>query len=94
MPISFTATGFKNGTLPIALSEQEVEQLFERHSKQSPYRLTVDLESQTVTDDAGFHATFEIEPFRRHCLLHGLDDIALTLEQVDKIDRYEQQLAE
>ncbi len=86
----FYSNCFKNGTLPITLSEDEVEELFQRHAKNSPYRVTVDLESQTVADDLGFKASFSIEPFRRHCLMHGLDDIALTLEQVDKIDRYEQ----
>jgi len=86
----FYSNCFKNGTLPITLSEDEVEQLFQSHAKSTPYRLTVDLESQTVTDDSGFKASFSVEPFRRHCLMHGLDDIALTLEQVDKIDRYEQ----
>ena len=80
---------FKNGTLPIALTEAEVEALFQRHAANSPYRLTIDLESQTIKDDFGFQASFTVEPFRRHCLLHGLDDIALTLEQADKIDQYE-----
>ena len=86
----FYSNCFKNGTLPIALTEDEVEELFKRHASHAPYRLTIDLESQTVTDDEGFKASFSVEPFRRHCLLHGLDDIALTLEQADKIDRYEQ----
>lgn len=86
----FYSNCFKNGTLPIALTEDEVEQLFKKHASHTPYRLTIDLESQTVTDDEGFKASFCVEPFRRHCLLHGIDDIALTLEQADKIDRYEQ----
>lgn len=86
----FYSNCFKNGTLPIVLTEGEVEQLFKRHASHSSYRLTIDLESMSVTDDVGFKASFSVEPFRRHCLLHGLDDIALTLEQADKIDRYEQ----
>ncbi|MDZ4848576.1 MAG: 3-isopropylmalate dehydratase small subunit [Pirellulaceae bacterium] len=86
----FYSNCFKNGTLPIALTEDEVEQLFQRHASTSQYRLTIDLENQTVSDDSGFTASFSVEPFRRHCLLHGLDDIALTLEQVDKIDLYEE----
>ena len=86
----FYSNCFKNGTLPIALTEDEVEQLFKNHASHVPYRLMIDLESQTVSDDNGFKASFSVEPFRRHCLLHGLDDIALTLEQADKIDRYEQ----
>ncbi len=80
---------FKNGTLPIRLSEDQVEELFKRCNAKEGYRLTVDLESQTIQDDAGLSFAFEVEPFRRHCLLHGLDDIALTLEHVDKIDAYE-----
>jgi 3-isopropylmalate/(R)-2-methylmalate dehydratase small subunit len=84
---------FKNGTLPITLSEEQVEELFARHARQSPLHLTVDLETQRVSDGAGFEASFEIEPFRRHCLLLGLDDIALTLEHVDRIDRYEKNMA-
>lgn len=81
---------FKNGVLPIVLSEEQVETLFRNHAAKSPYHLTVDLETCTVTDDSGFHASFDVEPFRRHCLLHGLDDIGLTLEHEDKITAYEQ----
>jgi 3-isopropylmalate/(R)-2-methylmalate dehydratase small subunit len=81
---------FKNGTLPIQLTEAEVEELFQRAQSRSGYVLTVDLESCTVTDSEGFHATFDVEPFRRHCLLHGLDDISLTLEHEEKITAFEQ----
>ncbi|MFN6130456.1 MAG: 3-isopropylmalate dehydratase small subunit [Planctomycetota bacterium] len=80
---------FKNGVLPIVLSEEQVETLFRHHAAHEPYRLTVDLETCTVQDDHGFHASFEVEPFRRHCLLHGLDDIGLTLEHEEKITAYE-----
>lgn len=80
---------FKNGTLPIQLTEQQVEELFHRHAARSQYSLTVDLEACTVTDDDGFVASFDVEPFRRHCLLHGLDDISLTLENEGKITEYE-----
>lgn len=80
---------FKNGTLPIALTEAEVDTLFENFSKHSPYRLVIDLEKQTVQDEHGFSASFEVEPFRKHCLLNGLDDIALTLEHESKITQYE-----
>jgi 3-isopropylmalate/(R)-2-methylmalate dehydratase small subunit len=80
---------FKNGTLPIALTEAEVDKLFENFSKNSPYRLVIDLEKQTVQDEHGFSASFEVEPFRKHCLLNGLDDIALTLEHESKITQYE-----
>jgi 3-isopropylmalate/(R)-2-methylmalate dehydratase small subunit len=88
----FYSNCFKNGTLPITLSESQIDDLFARHASNSPYELTIDLHQQTVTDNQGFSASFTIEPFRRHCLLHGLDDIALTLEQVDKIDAYERGL--
>jgi 3-isopropylmalate/(R)-2-methylmalate dehydratase small subunit len=80
---------FKNGTLPIALTEAEVDQLHDHFSKHSPYRLMIDLEKQTVNDDHGFSASFEVEPFRKHCLLNGLDDIALTLEYENKITQFE-----
>jgi 3-isopropylmalate/(R)-2-methylmalate dehydratase small subunit len=80
---------FKNGILPIQLSEQQIDELFLRTSAQAQYSLTVDLEKCTVSDSQGFLATFTVEPFRRHCLLHGLDDISLTLEHADKISAYE-----
>ncbi|MEO7505974.1 MAG: 3-isopropylmalate dehydratase small subunit, partial [Pyrinomonadaceae bacterium] len=59
-------------------------------SQRGDYELTVDLDRQTVTDGDGFTATFEIDPFRRHCLLNGLDDIGLTLQHEAKITAYEQ----
>lgn len=80
---------FKNGVLPIVLSEEDVEELFQRAEKYLPYQLTVDLENVRVRDDFGFERTFQIEPFRRECLLHGLDDIALTLQHEDKISAFE-----
>jgi 3-isopropylmalate/(R)-2-methylmalate dehydratase small subunit len=80
---------FKNGMLPIRLTEDQVEELFQREQKNRPYELTADLETNTLSDNHGFSAKFEVEPFRRHCLLNGLDDIALTLEHEDKISAYE-----
>ncbi len=80
---------FKNGTLPIQLSELQIEELFKRHAAHSQFTLTVDLEQSVVTDGHGFVAPFIVEPFRKHCLLHGLDDISLTLENADKITEYE-----
>src|SRR5918994_1454090 len=65
---------FKNGMLPIVLSEEQVEKLFERAANPG-YELTVDLERQWVTDDDGLRFSFEVDPFRRECLLKGLDDI-------------------
>jgi 3-isopropylmalate/(R)-2-methylmalate dehydratase small subunit len=80
---------FKNGILPIQLSEEQVDELFERGKKLDAHTLTADLDSCKLTDEHGFEASFEVEPFRRHCLIHGLDDIALTLEHVDKIASFE-----
>jgi len=80
---------FKNGMLPIRLSEEQVDDLFDRVAAHPDYKLTADLETGTLSDDYGFSLPFEVEEFRRHCLLHGLDDIGLTLEHVDKIAAYE-----
>lgn len=80
---------FKNGTLPIQLTEDQVDELFRRAGAHEQYILTVDLEKCTVTDSQGFLASFEVEPFRRHCLLNGLDDISLTLEHEKKITEFE-----
>jgi 3-isopropylmalate/(R)-2-methylmalate dehydratase small subunit len=80
---------FKNGMLPIQLSEQHLDELFSRVAKYTLYELTADLESCTLSDAHGFSAKFEVEPFRRHCLLNGLDDIGLTLEHIEKIDAHE-----
>jgi 3-isopropylmalate/(R)-2-methylmalate dehydratase small subunit len=80
---------FKNGVLPITLSEAEIEELFQRAAKHSPYRVKVDLQNMTVSDDYGLTLRFEVQEFRRHCLLNGLDDIGLTLAHEDKITQYE-----
>lgn len=84
---------FKNGMLPIVLSEKLVDELFERAAKhrmdEGGYRLTADLSEQKLTDEHGFEAAFEVDPFRRHCLFNGLDDIGLTLEHEDKISAFE-----
>ena len=84
---------FKNGTLPIVLSEGDVSELFKRHETHSPYRLSVDLETQTVSDEHGFSAKFEVDPSRKAGLIGGLDDIATTLSHVDKISEYESKMA-
>ncbi|MFG0265540.1 MAG: 3-isopropylmalate dehydratase small subunit [Rhodopirellula sp. JB055] len=81
---------FKNGVLPIALSEEDVEELFQRAEKGNPYQLTVDLEKQVITDGQGFERSFEVDESRRHNMLHGLDDIALTLKHEDKITAFEE----
>ena len=84
---------FKNGMLPIVLSEEQVEELFQRAAKHAldpgGYKLTADLHTQTLGDDYGFNASFDVDAFRRHCLLNGLDDIGLTLEYEDKIAAFE-----
>jgi 3-isopropylmalate/(R)-2-methylmalate dehydratase small subunit len=81
---------FKNGVLPIVLSEEDVEQLFSMVAAREGFELKVDLQAQTVsTVDGSFVRTFEVEPFRKHCLLNGLDDIGLTLQHADKIKAYE-----
>ena len=80
---------FKNGMLPIVLSEAQVEDLFQRAAKHKPYELTADLNACTLSDNHGLSLKFDVEPFRRNCLLHGLDDIGLTLEHEDKISAFE-----
>ena len=80
---------FKNGVLPIKLSEDQVEQLFQKAS-QGGYNLTVDLKTCRLTDDQGLSLAFQVDESRRHNLLNGLDDIALTLQHADKITAYEQ----
>jgi 3-isopropylmalate/(R)-2-methylmalate dehydratase small subunit len=80
----------QNGLLPIVLSEEAVRTIMERAKARPGYQLTVDLEAQTVTDDQGLRETFQIDEFRRYCLLNGLDDIGLTLQHEDAISAYEE----
>jgi 3-isopropylmalate/(R)-2-methylmalate dehydratase small subunit len=80
---------FKNGMLPIVLAEAQVDALFARAAEHPGYKLTADLEALTLTDEHGFRVAIEVDPFRRHCLLNGLDDIGLTLEHEGKIAAYE-----
>ena len=80
---------FKNGMLPIKLSEEQVDELFSRAAEHADYRLTADLENGVLSDDHGFSVAIEVEPFRRNCLLNGLDDIGLTLEHEAKISAFE-----
>ena len=81
---------FKNGMLPIKLDEAVIDDLFARVAAHPSYKLTVDLENGTITDAFGLSLKFKIDPFRRHCLLNGLDDIGLTLEHAAKIAAYEE----
>ena len=82
---------FKNGLLPIALDEQVVDQLFTDLQGQSEYRLSVDLERQVVSNASGVEFPFEIDEFRKYCLLNGLDDIGLTMQKSEQIKSFEQQ---
>ena len=81
---------FKNGILPITLPVDIVDQLFRECAAQKSYQLRVDLETQTVRNPAGEWFSFEITPHRKHCLLHGLDEIGLTLEHAEEIKTFEQ----
>lgn len=80
---------FKNGMLPIALDAETVDVLFQRAAEHPGYSLSVELQSRAITDEYGLSILFEIDDFRRHCLLNGLDDIALTLADADKITAFE-----
>lgn len=81
---------FKNGVLPVQLSEHEVQQLFDA-SERDGFQLTVDLENQLVHDDEAIRFEFEIQESRRHAMLLGLDDIATTLQHADQILKYERE---
>ena len=80
---------FKNGLLPIVLTEPQVDQLFKEMYATEGYQLTVDLERQKVITPRGETFAFEVDAFRKHCLLNGLDDIGLTLQDADKIKAFE-----
>lgn len=90
----FYNNSFKNGLLPIALDEDEVERIFKDLEQQANYRLFIDLERQRVTDPAGVEMPFEIDEFRKYCLLNGLDDIGLSMQKADRIKAFEQQYYE
>jgi len=81
---------FKNGMLPIRLSEAQIDDLFARAAAHPGYRLTVDLQARTIADEYGLRLGFEVDEFRRHCLLNALDDIGLTLQHEARITAYEQ----
>jgi 3-isopropylmalate/(R)-2-methylmalate dehydratase small subunit len=85
----FANNGSKNGFLTVRLNESEVAELLRHGSEIENYELTIDLEQCEVRDDRGFRARFPVDPFVRHCLLHGLDDIGLTLQQETEIAAYE-----
>ncbi len=85
----FYSNCFKNFMLPVVLPEELVAALLAKAAATPGYKLTVDLENQTVSDESGFSASFDLDPFRRHCLLNGLDDIGLTLQNANAIAAYE-----
>ena len=85
---------FKNGVLPIVLDAAVVGRLFEEMYASEGYELTIDLQQQEVRTPSGESFSFEVDEFRKHCLLHGLDDIALTLESAAAIRAYEQRWRE
>ena len=85
----FYNNSFKNGLLLIRLSEEQVEELFQIEAANTPLQLTIDLENSTITDGNTLSIPFEIETFRKHCLLSGLDEIGLTLRFETKIIEYE-----
>lgn len=85
----FFSNAGKNGIVLARLSEEQVAELLENAKKIPGYQLTVSLEGQTVTDGRGFSAKFDVDPFRKFCLLEGLDDIGLTLRHTAELDRFE-----
>jgi 3-isopropylmalate/(R)-2-methylmalate dehydratase small subunit len=81
---------YQNGMLPLALPQEAVDHIMQKAKSEPGYQITVDLERQLVTGSDEFTVQFEIDAFRRDCLLRGLDDIGLTLEHEDKVAAYEQ----
>jgi 3-isopropylmalate/(R)-2-methylmalate dehydratase small subunit len=84
---------FKNGILPVVLPQEDVDKLMEDAERGSNATVTVDLESQTISGPDGGEITFEVDPWRKHCLLNGLDDIGLTLEKAPAIDAFEAKMS-
>jgi 3-isopropylmalate/(R)-2-methylmalate dehydratase small subunit len=85
---------FKNGVLPIRVSPEDLEKLFDDAERGANARLTIDLEAQEIRGPDGGTVRFEVDPHRKHCLLNGLDDIGLTLEKASKIAGFESQMKE
>ena len=85
----FYSNAGKNGMILVRLSEADVQTLLDRSTKNPNHKITINLEAQTIVDDQGFSAKFEIDPFRKYCLLNGLDDIGLTLRHESELDNYE-----
>ncbi len=85
---------FKNGILPVVLPQEQVDELMREAEKGENARMTVDLENQEITTSEGKTFRFEIDSFKKHCLLEGLDDIALTMARIDSIAEYERKMAQ
>ena len=85
----FYNNSLKTGLLPVRLGESSVSELIERVTGDPGFVLTVDLNEQNISDETGFHTSFDIDPFRKYCLLNGLDDIGLTLQNEAAISRFE-----
>lgn len=85
----FYSNAGKNGIILARLTEEDTQTLLARSTANPGHQITINLTDQTVTDDLGFHAHFDIDPFRKYCLLNGLDDIGLTLRHEQDLDRYE-----
>jgi 3-isopropylmalate/(R)-2-methylmalate dehydratase small subunit len=85
---------FKNGILPIKVSPEDIEKLFDDAERGANATLTIDLENQEIRGPDGGTVRFDIDPFRKHCLLNGLDDIGLTMEKAPAIEAYEKKIAE
>ncbi|MDA1278938.1 MAG: 3-isopropylmalate dehydratase small subunit [Chloroflexi bacterium] len=83
----------QNGLLPVILAASEVDTIMARALRGSGYEVTIDLESQTVTDGQGFSASFDVDPFRKNSLLKGLDDVGITLDYAEAIDSFESKRA-
>ena len=86
----FFSNAGKNGMVLVRLPEADVETLMRRSERNPSHKITINLEAQTITDDEGFSAHFDIDPFRKYCLLNGLDDIGLTLRHADEIRAFEE----
>ena len=84
---------FKNGLLPVCLSEEQVEAIFQRVRKTAGFQMTVDLRKQQIQVEVGMSYEFQVDPFRRQCLLNGWDDIGLTLQHEDLISQFESRSA-
>jgi 3-isopropylmalate/(R)-2-methylmalate dehydratase small subunit len=89
----FYQNSFKNGILPIKVSKEELDSLMDDASRGANATMTVDLEAQEIHGPDGGVVKFEIDPFKKHCLLNGIDDIGLTMEKSDRIDTFEEKVS-